>query len=212
MSVVDGPSMSAARHKRADQEKDHFYPTPPEGTRALLAVESFEGAVWECACGTGDMAREFAAAGYEVISTDLVDRGFGEARVDFLMEYRLAAPNVATNPPFKLAERFVRHALQLGALKVAMLVRLHFLEGIERAAFFAALPPARVWVFPWRLCITPGTVKSDRGGGSIPYAWLVWERGHCGPSILGWLPAQDRDPELAVSAGPNFLQHDEVTA
>jgi hypothetical protein len=187
------PSISGALHKRADQEKDHFYPTPPEGTRALLAVESFDGSIWECACGAGDMSREFEAAGYDVVSTDLVSRGYGQARIDFLMEYRLLAANVATNPPFKLAEQFVRHALGLGARKVAMLVRLHFLEGMERAELFAEYPPARVWVFPWRLCITPGEVKDDRGGGSIPYAWVIWEQGHAGQTVLGWLPSvQDR--------------------
>lgn len=185
--------VSAASVPRRDQQVDGFYPTPPEGTRALLAVETFDGSIWECACGAGDMSREFEAAGYEVISTDLVGRGYGQARIDFLMEWQLAAENVCTNPPFKLAEQFVRHALALGARKVAMLVRLHFLEGIERAELFAEFPPARVWVFPWRLCITPGEVKDDRGGGAIPYAWVIWERGHTGQTVLGWLPSvQDR--------------------
>jgi hypothetical protein len=69
------------------REKDDFYPTPPEGTQALLAVEKFDGPIWEPACGAGDMSRELAAGGYEVISTDLVDRGYGEARIDFLMDY-----------------------------------------------------------------------------------------------------------------------------
>jgi hypothetical protein len=184
---VSGPTISGALHRRADQEPNHFYPTPPEGTRALLAVESFDGAIWECACGAGDMSRELAAAGHDVVSTDLVDRGFGQAGVDFLIERRLLAPNVVTNPPYKVGEQFVRHALSLGARKVAMLMRLHFLEGIGRAALFAEYPPARAWVFPWRLCITPGEVKNDRRGGSIPYCWIVWEAGFAGKTELGWL-------------------------
>lgn len=190
--------MSGASKPPKEQQKDRFYPTPPEGTRALLAVESFDGPIWECAAGAGDMARVLEAAGHEVVATDLVDRGYCRPRIDFLLEPSLMAPNVVTNPPFTLAEQFVAHAIQLGAAKVALLVRLHFLEGLDRARFYAQHPPRRVWVFPWRLCITPDEVKDDRGGGTIPYAWFVWERGFTGRPELGWLPLNIEDLKAAA--------------
>ena len=56
-----------------------FYATPPEATRALLSVEDFDGLVWEPACGHGAISRVLVNAGYSVVSTDLIDRGYGSA-------------------------------------------------------------------------------------------------------------------------------------
>jgi len=73
---------------KANAERDHFYPTPPEGTRALLRVEKFEGTIWEPACGDGAISRELEAVGHTVLSTDLIDRGYGTAGVDFLLDFQ----------------------------------------------------------------------------------------------------------------------------
>lgn len=171
------------------REKDDFYPTPPEGTEALLSVEKFDGPIWEPACGAGDMSRVLAAHGYDVVSTDLVDRGYGTPRVDFLMEYESRAPNIVTNPPFKLAEAFARKALALTTRKVALLCRLQFLEGTRRRLLFETSPLARVWVFSWRLPIARGEVKPphERTGSMATYAWFVWEHGYAGKPTLGWI-------------------------
>lgn len=52
-----------------------FYPTPPEGIRALLSVEAFDGPIWEPACGDGAIARELIAAGYDVVASDITNHG-----------------------------------------------------------------------------------------------------------------------------------------
>lgn len=170
-----------------EREKDDFYPTPPEGTRALLAVENFDGPIWEPACGAGDMARVLSAAGYEVVATDLMDRGYGQSHRDFLMEWEPVAPNIVTNPPFKLAEQFVRHALALSSGKVAMLCRLAWLEGKGRRELFTGTPLARVWVFAGRLSMQRGALGKSGQGGMLAFAWFVWEHGHSGPPTLGWI-------------------------
>lgn len=174
-----------------DREKDDFYPTPPAGTWALLAREKFEGPIWEPACGRGDMSRVLQAAGYEVISTDLVDRGYGEPRHDFLMEWQARAPNIVTNPPFKLCEEFVRHALELTTGKVAMLARLAWLEGKARRELFETTPLARVWIFAGRLNMSRGELPADNAptgaGGMLAFAWFVWDHAHKGPPTLGWV-------------------------
>lgn len=54
-----------------------FYPTPPEAVRALLSVETFEGSIWEPACGDGAISKVLLDAGHEVVSSDLIDRGYG---------------------------------------------------------------------------------------------------------------------------------------
>lgn len=106
-----------------NREKNDFYPTWPGATEALLRVESFDGPIWEPACGEGDMSSVLERAGYAVESTDLIERGYGESRVDFLMEHLPRAPNIVTNPPFGLAKEFVDKALYLTTGKVAMFLR-----------------------------------------------------------------------------------------
>jgi hypothetical protein len=165
------------------REKDDYYPTPPGGTEALLRVETFDGPVWEPACGQGDISRVLEAAGHTVLSTDLVDRGFGEPRIDFLMERAALAPNIVTNPPFKLGEQFARHALSLNPRKVAFLLRLNWLEGVSRRDVLKRL--ARVWVFSKRLTMAANTTEAK--GGMIAYAWFVWDDAHSGPPQLGWI-------------------------
>ena len=172
-----------------NREIDDFYPTPPRGTQALLSVEKFEGNIWEPACGDGAMSRELERAGYAVVSTDLIDRGYGVANRDFLLDFQTTADNVVTNPPFKLANEFVAHALGRSRRKVAMLCRLAWLEGKERGAMFQRTPLARVWVFSSRLAMLRGGAKKMAGGGGmIAFAWYVFEHGHQGPPTLGWLP------------------------
>jgi hypothetical protein len=170
-----------------DREKDDFYPTPAPGTRALLASEKFDGGIWEPACGDGAISNVLKEHGYNVLSTDLFDRGYGESRIDFLMEQRLLAPNIVTNPPFKMAEEFVRHSLNLGAEKVAMLLRLAWLEGSARKALFESTPLARVHVASRRLSMARGGTDNGKGGGSmIAFAWFVWDQSHHGATELRW--------------------------
>jgi len=172
------------------REKDDFYPTPERATLALLKAEQFIGPVWEPACGDGAISKLFEAAGHTVVSSDLVDRGYGETRVDFLMEYKSRAPNVVTNPPFKLAVPFVKHALGLTTGKVAMLLKIAFLEGQERAALFRGSPLARVHVFSQRLAFVPGGTSEARkldGGGMMAFAWFVWDHGYAEPPRIGWI-------------------------
>ena len=77
-----------------------FYPTPPEAVRALLSVETFEGSIWEPACGDGAISKVLLAAGYNVVSTDLIDRGYGIGGRDFLKSDRPLAKHIITNPPY----------------------------------------------------------------------------------------------------------------
>lgn len=169
-----------------NREKDDFYPTPPEGTQSLLAVEKFIGPIWEPACGQGHMSCELIKHGYEVVSTDLVDRGFGESRVDFLMEYKPRAPNIITNPPFKMATDFIKKSLDLTSGKVAMLMRLQALEGIERSEIFRSSPLARVHVFSKRLTLYRNG-ENTGGSGMMALAWFVWEHGYNGPPTINWI-------------------------
>ena len=176
------------------REENDFYRTPPDVTRALLVKESFGPAIWEPACGDGAISDVLKAAGHDMFSTDLIDRGYGESGRDFLRQTELAAPEIVTNPPFKAADDFVLHALDLGASKVAMLLRLAWLEGERRRVkVFSVRPPARVWVFSGRPTLWHGTDPDARTtGGAIAYAWFVWDAAAApGGPVLGWIGRND---------------------
>lgn len=176
------------------EHRDDFYATPPEAVRALLEVEQFSGTIWEPACGDGAIVNVLRAAGHWVYATDLVDRGCpdSESRIDFLLE---RAPNVGaiiTNPPYALASKFVAHALSLGIPKIAMLLRLSFLEGTGRTAILDGGQLARAHIFKNRL---PFMHRSDWSGNkvsnAIPFMWLVWESDWNKPTELhriSWKP------------------------
>lgn len=163
-----------------------WYPTPPEATEALLRVETFDGDILEPACGDGSMSRVLEAHGYVVHSYDLIYRNFGEGGHDFLASAHRAA-NVVTNPPFTLAEEFVKHALDVTTGKVAILAKLAFLEGAKRRVMFESTPLKSVYVFSKRVSFYANGEKGDRGNSMIAFCWLVWQHGYGGKPELGWI-------------------------
>ena len=170
----------------ADLDGPDFYPTPRWATHALIANEPFKGDIWECACGNGAMSTVLSETGNRVVSSDLYDRGYGEAGHDFLTA-QTGRRNIITNPPFHSAEGFVASALRLAESKFALLLRLAFLEGANRThTIFHKHPPSRVWVFSERITFYPAGVKAT-GSGTTAYAWFVWDKDHAGPAELAWL-------------------------
>lgn len=171
----------------ADLSGPDFFPTPAWATYALIDNESFRGDIWESACGNGAMSEILAKAGGPVRSSDLYDRGFGEAGVDFL-DTPLRAQNVVTNPPYNAAEGFVKSGLAAAQRKFALLLRLAFLEGANRQrSIFSVAPPSRVWVFSERITFYPAgaTIK---GSGTTAYAWFVWDKDSSGTEVRWFKP------------------------
>lgn len=179
----------------AGRPDDDFYPTPPDATEALLANEEFPstldpskpGTIWEPACGDGAICRVLEQHGYPVYATDLNYRGYGLTNpVDFLNAPEMMVDHIITNPPFKLAEPFIRQALKRTTGKVVMLCKLQFLEGAKRKMMFESTPLKKVYVFSKRLTMTRNGEKMANSG-MIAFAWFVWEHGHEGPATIAWL-------------------------
>lgn len=170
----------------ADLDGPDFFPTPAWATHALIDNERFIGDIWESACGNGAMSEVLKTTGSNVISSDLFDRGYGEADHDFLSSWR-KAPNIVTNPPYNAAEGFVRSGLERASKKLALLLRLAFLEGANRQrTIFTDTPPSRVWVFSERITFYPaGAVQ--KGTGTTAYAWFVWDKDSATGTELKWL-------------------------
>ncbi len=183
-----GPGQSALR------VAFDFYKTPPEATPALLSVEQFEGPIWEPACGDGAISEPLIAAGHNVVSTDLIDRGYGVAGVDFMLERTPRAKHIVTNPPYGrgLGDKFIGKALALTRQtggKVAMLCDLASLCHPTRTPKFLANPPAAIYFLDELTCLpngdparAPFMARADRR-----YCWMVWKPGHSGPGHYWWL-------------------------
>ncbi len=188
---------------------DNFYPTPPEATRALLSVESFDGPIWEPACGEGHIARVLMAAGLDVVATDLNDRGFGTVGVDFLRQRAMRGKHIVpearlrhivTNPPYGagLADAFIETSLAFTAEtggKVAMLLNLNSLCHHSRTTWWRTHPPARIYAIDSVVCWSEPDRAPPRHFAANRYYWAVWTPDHVGPSAFWWLSAAEfREP------------------
>lgn len=179
---VGNASVRNCNLRSADAEPNDYYATEPKAVELLLEQEEFSPYVWEPACGEGHMSKVLESHGHKVLSTDLVDRGYGEGGVDFLKvtrdDVRKDFPrDIITNPPYKYAKEFVEHALDISmdGTKIAMFLKLTFLEGKGRRALFHNTPPQTVYVSSARLqCGKNGDFS---GTSMVAYAWFVWKKG-----------------------------------
>lgn len=149
-------SLGASSHSDAERETNDYYATNPKALQLLLdklKEDSIElnHIIWECACGEGHLSKVLMAEGYDVTSTDLVDRGFGTGNINFLEISDCpfnSSFDILTNPPYKYAEDFVNKALQLLNVgsKCVMFLKIQFLEGKSRYKLYQENPPKYVYV------------------------------------------------------------------
>lgn len=185
-------TLGASNHTDKEREKHDFYATEPKAMEILLEVETFNKNVWECAVGEGHLSEVLKNNGYIVKSTDLIDRGYSIGGVDFLKEDEKFDGDIITNPPYKYAQEFIEKAIELvpEGNKVAMFLKVQFLEGKKRKKLFEKHPPKIIYVSSSRLlCAKNGEFeKMIKGGGSaVAYAWYIWEKGYKGDTIIKWV-------------------------
>ena len=135
----------------------------------------------------GEIAKRLEDYGYDVFSSDLYDRGFGEEGVDFLMQTNEFDGDIITNPPYKLATEFVEKALELTNRKVAMFLKIQFLESQKRYdRIFSKFPPKKVLPFVKRIDCWRNDDRSLKGS-TVLYAWFIWDKEYDGPTIVEWI-------------------------
>lgn len=187
-------AVMAQRHEPDDSLDD--FPTQPWGTRAFIEhvlkpCFPLGEIAWEPACNRGYMVRPLMEYFTKVRATDVHDYGWPhqERVFDFLWPEPVPfTPDwIITNPPFRLAEKFILTARATARLGCAMLVRTAFLESIGRyERLFSIAPPTVVAQFVERLPIIKGRV--DRTASTATsYAWLVWANGF-EPQPFRWIP------------------------
>ena len=166
-----------------DRIENDFYATPLDAIEDLIKYEKFDGKIWECSCGDGAISDPLIKAGYDVYSSDLIDRGYGETGIDFLNTNK-KFDNIVTNPPFNLATEFTNHALKCTNKKVALLCKLSFLEGKKRSKeLFNQNKLEKVLVFSRRL----GFKRNDKKGGLMAFAWFIYDKNYNGLPKIDWI-------------------------
>ena len=188
----------ASNHTTEERQVDDYYATEPRAVDILLEKENFSHYIWECACGEGHMSEVLKKYGYDVKSSDIYDRGYENTElIDFLLVQKDDIKNeiprdIITNPPYKYAKEFVEHALDISmdGTKVAMFLKLTFLESQSRRKLFEKYPPKVVYVSSSRLqCAKNGDFeKYGKGAGTaVAHAWYVWEKGYHGDPVIKWV-------------------------
>lgn len=184
-------TLGARNYAQNERETNDYYATEPKATELLLQLEQFNNKILEPACGEGHISEVLKAHGYDVTSTDLIDRGYGRGGIDFLS----TPPNfvwdgdIITNPPYKYAKEFVEQALKIctEGSKVAMFLKIQFLEGKARRKLFEKNPPQTIYVSSGRLrCAMNGDFEKYAKSNAVCYAWFIWRKGHYGPTNIKW--------------------------
>lgn len=164
-----------------DRPDDDFYATPPEATIACIEHAAFNflvpkgSKIWEPACGDGAISKVLETAGYDVISTNINDRGYGETDVDFLKTTKRRAQRIFTNPPFDspmgTAAQFLRHAGDLEIEYLVMFLKTSFMQAGKRRGWIQEprWRPSIKLECTWRVDFT------GEGQSPMDMAWFIWE-------------------------------------
>lgn len=197
--VLKGSVLAGGSGSRMRVPND-YYATPPYATNKLLdALNSdgitLEGSILEPSCGGGHIS-DVLISRYgldRVYSFDLVDRGYQYMNgvSDFIEDPFPVFDNIITNPPFKLAEKFIRKSLLIANDKVIMLCRIQLLEGIERNKMFKDTPLRYVYVHSSRVSTLRNGEEFDENGkkwaSTLCLAWFIWEQGYKGEPVIRWI-------------------------
>lgn len=184
-------TLGASNHTDENREENDYYATEPKAVELLLGLEKFNKNIWEPACGEGHLSKEMERLGHIVISSDLIDRGFGRPLINFLILEKPWSGDIITNPPYKFASEFVEKGMNLidEGNKLALFLKVQFLEGKARKTLFEKHPPKTVYISSSRLqCAKNADFEGmKKGGGSaVAYAWFVWVKGFNGITQLKW--------------------------
>lgn len=180
-----GKNFSLNTNKTRNKKSD-FYQTPYSMTRHLLDRESFEGTIFEPCCGKGAIVKVLKEHYRDIFSTD-ISRGD-----DFLkLQDVRFCNNIVTNPPYSKAKEFILKAKQIATKKIAMLLPLNYLHGIQRYKEIwldKEFPLKCVYVF----CRYPMLSEELREDGKyktgmMVYAWYVWDKEYQGEPMIKWI-------------------------
>jgi hypothetical protein len=196
---------SQSRRASYDERGHDLYETPDVATQALLrAYPKLPDKLWEPAAGGNAIVGVLRESGREVLATE-INYGIEPPNCygrDFLKETRwpTGCGGIVTNPPFRvdLPQKFINHALRLGAPLVVMLLRTNFLESAKRTPILEGAGLQWILQFRKRLPMMHRDGWQGRKANSgMGFGWFVWRPNYRGrPQVhrISWEPDQPCDP------------------
>lgn len=181
-------TLGASNHALEDRQSEDYYATDPKAAVMLMELERFNNNIWECASGENHLAKPLQDAGYNVRTSDIIKRTPTTEIIDFLQCNESWNGDIITNPPYKYAQQFVEKSMELvgNGNKVAMFLKLQFLEGKKRKSLFKKYPPKIVYVSSSRInCAKNGNFDQCESS-AVAYAWFIWEKGYTGDTVIKW--------------------------
>ena len=175
----------------SEREENDFYATNPHAMEIAIPILKETGIsnkIWEPSCGQGHLSEVLKRNGFEVYSSDLIDRGYGDVR-DFLTTTKKFNGDILTNPPFKLAEKFIEHGFELieNGNKLFLFLKIQFLESKSRKAMFEKYPLKNLVVYSERQQCSKDADFEKYKATTQCYAWFVFEKGYVGKPQIDWI-------------------------
>jgi len=175
--------------ERVATERDPFdyYRTPPELIAAALGLlEANPTTILDAGAGCGGwgtMARKVWPAAH-ITGVELRPVPQPKAYDTWLTGDALSVPLpvvdlVVTNPPFRLAEPFLRRVIPLAPVTLAV-VPFAFFGAQCRRAFWQAFPPSTIALCRPRPNFKPDVAGTDPRDTAI----YIWQRDYSGPTTL----------------------------
>lgn len=186
-------TLGANNHVPYDRAKNDYYATDPIALEKFLdKIQqdkiSLNNNIWECCCGEGNLSKVLKNRGYNVYSTDLINRNYGEDFFDLFSCDKKFNGDILTNPPYTKALSFVEKTLELieNESLAIHLLKVQFLEGKSRYKFYQENPPKYIYVHSSRVACYRNNIKTNTGS-AICYAWYIWQKGYKGDTIVRWI-------------------------
>jgi len=194
---LKGAKLAGGNPENERVEND-FYATDPKAVKMLFNKYKFnDGIFLEPCVGNGNIANVIKDTykNSKVIGIDLIDRGYENCIVDDFLthEFNTYFDNIITNPPYSLGKEFVEKGMELLKEngKMAMFLKIQFLEGDKRVDMFKKYPPKYIYVFSKRMATwnngEPLDPNGKRWATTMCHAWFIWEKGFKGEPVVRWL-------------------------
>lgn len=190
--------MTSKKLHTFDNNADQWYVEEDWSNDALFETVSFNGPIYDPCCGMGKIPQAAKRAGYDVIATDIADRGYGPVQ-DFFGLSACPGVDIVSNPPYNALEAFIDHALTVTSpeRQVAVFTRLAFLASSKRyLKYTEQWPLSAVLVCSKRVNCLPGALiiaGQEPGGGAIDYCWIIFKKGITRLPVIGFLHPQKGD-------------------
>ena len=183
------------KDKRVDND---FYATDPKAVEMLIEKYSFNNGVFLEPCvGNGNISKviELKYPNSNIEGIDIVDRGYPNTVISNFLTYKTDKKydNIITNPPYSLAKEFVEKGMEMlnSNGKMAMFLKIQFLESEKRIDMFKKHPPKYIYVFSKRMATWNNGEPTDKNGKrwatTMCHAWFVWEKNNKEEPKVRWL-------------------------